>query len=103
MTAAPAHRAQQDGMQPRERHIFGYQDAPPDERLDVLELDAQLVLERGELCYAACDSARGSRGARRHGSSSSMRLIGWLAMYSSTCRRYRCGSSPFKRQLPIRL
>jgi hypothetical protein len=88
VTAVPTYRGLQDAVQFGERYVLGNQDTAPYERFDVFELNAQLVLQRGELGYAARDSARGSRGATRHGKRSSMRLIGCAGIRSSTCLRY---------------
>ena len=69
MATVPAHGSLENQAQVREGHISGNQDAGPDEGLDVLELDAQLVLERGTPRRATCDRARGSRKTTRHGDS----------------------------------
>lgn len=76
MTSVPAHGLLQDRAEFGEGHALRHQQLAPHQRLDFLQLDAQLVIERSELFYAARDSTRGSRRATRHGSSSSMRLIG---------------------------
>ena len=88
VTVGPAHRALQDDVQLRQRDGFRDEEAPPDERLHVAQLDAQLHWHRRERRYAARDSAGAdSSPATRHGSSSSKRLIGCIAMRSSTCTR----------------
>ena len=69
MAAVPTHGSPENQVQAREGYISGHQDAAPDEGFDVLELDAQLVLERGALRRATCDRARGSRKTTRHGDS----------------------------------
>src|SRR5207302_285374 len=48
MATVPAHGSLENQAQIREGYISGNQDAAPDEGLDVLELDAQPVLESAE-------------------------------------------------------
>jgi hypothetical protein len=85
VAVGPAHRPLQDEVQLRQRDGLGHQDAPPHERLHVAQLDAQLHLHRRECRYAARDSAGTcSWAVTRHGRSSSRRLIGCIAMRSST-------------------
>ena len=61
------------------------------------------VLTRIGVSYAALAEVLSNSGATFHGSSSSMRLIGWSAMRDSSFRRYASGSRPLSLALPIRL
>jgi len=82
VAVGPAHCPLQDRVQLRERDRLGDEDASPDERRHTAQLDPELRPHRGERGYAA--SATDRWLATRHGSNSSMRLIGCVAMGSST-------------------
>ena len=65
MATVPAHGSLENQAQVREGYISGNQDAAPDEGLDVLELDAQPVLESAERFAALRATARGEAERRR--------------------------------------
>src|SRR5690606_12995056 len=88
VAVGPAHAPLQDRVELRERNRLRDQDASPDKWLHPAQFNAQLRSQCGERRYAALGSAAAcSRSATRHGSNSSRRLIGCVAMRSSTSRR----------------
>src|SRR2546425_10169430 len=95
MIIQPAHSGLDDAVQGlligRGRH----RDAPPDQRLDIDQFDAQ----DGDVIGAHAASLAGWR-CQFHGNNSASRLIGWpLAMRSITSARYASGSRPLSLAL----